>query len=210
MATKNYLSANNSKLKRAGIYAWGIPAYQASNGFRTCPGASACIAGCYAKQGFFVMPVVRQAQEDRLALSKKGWTFIDTIDDEIKRRKVSKLRVHDSGDFYSQRYLDAWLEIMRRNPRTKFYAYTKMIPLFDLLKFKGRMPDNFKVIYSFGGKFDSYIDKAKHAHAEVFDSALALKRARYSDASHDDTVAMRARKVGLIYHGANSRRWVTA
>lgn len=202
---KNFLSSNNSKLKRAGIYAWGIPAYQAADGFRTCPGAASCIAGCYAKQGFFVMPNVKAAQEARLALSKAP-EFVDTIDAEIKRRKVSTLRIHDSGDFYSLPYLVRWLEIMKRNPQTKFYAYTKMIPLFkNVWREFPCLPKNFKVVFSYGGRWDEEIDRKTDAHSVVFESAAALKRARYSDAHHDDTVAIRSRKVGLIYHGAKTK-----
>lgn len=201
---KNYLGSNNTKLKRAGIFNWGIPAYQASDGFRTCPAAGTCAVGCYAKQGFFNMPNVASALEERLALSKSP-LFVDTIDAELKRRKVDTLRVHDSGDFYSQAYLDRWFEVMRRNPAVKFYCYTKMVPLLERARKLGKLPKNFKVIYSYGGKFDQQIDRKAHAHSMVFGSAAALKKAGYADAHHDDTVAIRSRKVGLIYHGANSK-----
>ena len=40
------------------------------------------------------------------------------------------VRVHDSGDFFSQEYFDAWLEVARGRPRTRFYAYTKSLPFW--------------------------------------------------------------------------------
>jgi len=41
---------------------------------------------------------------------------------------AGNVRIHVGGDFYSQEYFDAWLEVARRRPRTLFYAYTKSLP----------------------------------------------------------------------------------
>lgn len=148
------------------------------------------------------MPSVKKGQEKRLELSFTE-DFSRVMDAEIKRRKVAVLRIHDSGDFYSRHYLEKWLEVIRLNPETQFYAYTKMIPLF-----KGRvLPKNFKVIYSFGGKWDALIRPALHAHSKVFSSMRELKKAKYADSTKDDSVAIRSRKVGLVYHGAKSKQW---
>ena len=38
------------------------------------------------------------------------------------------VRLHVSGDFFSQDYFDAWVEVARHRPRTLFYAYTKACP----------------------------------------------------------------------------------
>jgi hypothetical protein len=37
------------------------------------------------------------------------------------------VRVHTGGDFFSQRYFDAWLEVSRQRPQTTFYFYTKSL-----------------------------------------------------------------------------------
>lgn len=36
------------------------------------------------------------------------------------------VRLHDSGDFFSQDYLARWLDIIRAGTQTRFYCYTKM------------------------------------------------------------------------------------
>src|SRR5438067_13835352 len=37
------------------------------------------------------------------------------------------VRVHESGDFFSQAYFDAWLTVARLRPRTVIYGYTKSV-----------------------------------------------------------------------------------
>ena len=43
-------------------------------------------------------------------------------------------RIHASGEFYSQVYVDKWTEIVSMNPDITFYAYTKRIKTFDFTK----------------------------------------------------------------------------
>lgn len=193
-----YLSNQNSKLKKSGIFSWGIPAGD------TCPGKNTCAFGCYARQGFFVMPTVKRAQEKRLEFSKSP-DFVPNLIAEIKKRKVKILRIHDSGDFYSKVYLENWMAIIRACPEVQFYAYTKMVPFFQ----NKILPENFRVIFSFGGKWDHKIKPLIEPHSKVFSSTQELKKAKYSDASKDDTVALNSRKVGLVYHGAKSKQWLT-
>jgi hypothetical protein len=204
----NYLSFTNSKLKVDDIFTWGIPAGEPKTGIITCPNAGSCAKGCYAMQGFYVMPNVAKKQEERLALALSA-SFVDVIDAEIKARKVKRLRIHDSGDFFSVSYTNKWIEVMRRNPGVRFYAYTKMVTFF-----KARekvLPDNFHVIYSEGGKQDGKINLSVDRHSRVFPSIEQLKAAKYSDASKRDYVSLMGKKlVGLVYHGAPSRAWETA
>lgn len=202
MKHTTYLSTNE-KLKRSNIYSWGIPAYKSATGLTTCPGAKACIVGCYAKNGRYTMPNVKLAQEKRLALSLTD-SFVETIDAELKARKVSKLRIHDSGDFYSLEYLKKWIAIAEKNPQTFFYAYTKMHPILKFVK----LPGNFGIIKSFGGKWDDQIDVDTDRHSKVFTTIDALKIAGYADVTELDERAMGPNpKIGLVYHGAKSKTW---
>ncbi len=202
---KQYLSTN-TKLKRDGIYSFGIPAYKSASGMLTCPAAKNCIIGCYAKNGTYNFPSVKNAQEKRLELTKDTELFIAVIDMELRKRKVKILRIHDSGDFYSKAYLDAWLSIIELNPNIRFYAYTKMIPLF----LNKKLPANFTVIYSEGGKFDAMIDVSKDRHSRVFSDISELKQAKYADTTTNDINAIGDNKrIGLVYHGVNSKAWRT-
>jgi hypothetical protein len=203
---KNYLSRNAKMRKSSGppIYNWGIPAYQSRDGFRTCPWAGKCAIGCYARQAAYTWPKVVEAYEARLALSRSV-DFVTTIVAEIKRRKVVKVRIHDSGDFYSGEYRDKWFEIMRECGATEFYAYTKAIPLFRHVA----IPSNFKLVFSEGGKLDAWI-RPDMRHSRVFETEIELEASGYANASHDDAVALGPNpKIGLVYHGYKNRTWST-
>jgi lipocalin len=54
--------------------------------------------------------------------------FVEAMNMELMEASVS-IRVHVSGDFYSQEYLDKWFMIARNNPRQIFYGYTKSLSL---------------------------------------------------------------------------------
>lgn len=198
----NWLTQNSKVAKMTGVktYNWGIPAYKSVSGFKTCPNAAACAKGCYATMGAYRFSNVSKVFERRLELSQSP-EFVNTICAEIKRRKVRRLRIHDSGDFYSAKYFHDWLFIMHANPTVQFYAYTKMITLMKSV----RLPDNFKCIYSYGGKEDKLINRDTDRHSWVFASVEELQAAGYADAHIDDSVALGDNpKIGLAYHGVKS------
>lgn len=206
MKTYNWLTQNSKIAKMSGVktYNWGIPAYRAASGFATCPNAAACAKGCYATMGAYAFSNVAKVFEKRLALARDP-LFVGTIDSEIKRRDVERLRIHDSGDFFSHLYLENWLRIMRRNPSVEFYAYTKMVSLLKDYYGRGLIPSNFTVIYSYGGTEDKLIDRDTDRHSWVFPNLEELKAAGYADAHVDDSVALgENKKIGLVYHGAKS------
>lgn len=193
------LSFANTKLKRDGIASFSIPAG------KTCPGAGECAKGCYAMSGFFLMPSVQKAYEKNWAATKSD-TFVQDMSAEIVKTKAKVIRIHASGDFYSLAYLNKWLAIVQTNPSVRFYAYTKMIPLF-----RGRpLPANFTVIFSEGGKWDDQIDTATDRHARVFATMAALRRARYADVTTNDIKATgKNPRIGLVYHGGKAKAWTT-
>lgn len=210
MSIKNYLSQNSKIKKMTGVrtFNWGIPAFRSKDNFNTCPSAGICAKGCYAKQGTYIWSNVSQAFENRLILSKSN-QFIDTINAELKRRKVERLRIHDSGDFYNVRYTSKWLDIIKNNPHIQFYAYTKMVTMFKIgcADILSTLP-NLTIIYSYGGKEDDLIDPSVDRHSRVFDNLEELLTAGYVDASKNDANALTSNpKVGLIYHGAKSKKW---
>jgi hypothetical protein len=205
------LLKQNEKMKRSSgpkTFNFGISAFQTSDGFRTCPNAGACAKGCYARQGRFHMPNVKNAYESRTAITRME-SFVDLVQLEIDSKNPERIRIHDSGDFYSFDYLHRWMMIAEKNPDVRFYAYTKMISLTKKYDAKWEIPPNVTLIYSFGGKEDDLIDVAKDRHSRVFASRDELLAAGYADASVDDSVALgKKKKIGLIYHGANARRFL--
>jgi hypothetical protein len=192
------------KMSGPKTFNWGIPAYRAADGFKTCPNAAACAKGCYATQGAYLFSNVAKVFEKRLTLSQ-SFEFVQIIDAELKRRKVERLRIHDSGDFYNAEYLDKWITIIKANPGVQFYAYTKMVSLIKKYTASGLIPNNFKVIYSYGGTEDKLINRKVDRHSWVFSTMAELKRQGYADAHVNDAVALgKNSRIGLVYHGAKN------
>lgn len=99
--------------------------------------------------------------------------FINTELQKALTKSITKVRIHESGDFFSAEYLLAWLMVAHANPSIKFYCYSKNLPLFVGLN----LPDNFYFTASYGGKFDYLIDENVFPrYAKVFmteDDAVA-------------------------------------
>lgn len=215
--------SQNKKIKDSGdlhnlVINFGIPAYQSKTGLKTCPMAGICAKGCYATMGAYIWSNVASVYEERLALTlKPDFAAIAQLelDRYIKRAtKTSKqliVRIHDSGDFYNLDYINKWLRIINNNPSVKFYAYTKMVPIFKRLQSLGSIPDNFTLIYSFGGLSDNLIDVEKDRHSQVFSSLAELVASGYVDTTENDLNAIGVNnKIGLVYHGYKSKTWTTA
>lgn len=205
------LFQQNSKLKPDNIYNFSIPAYKAIvnvsgeyQEIKTCPNAGKCLNFCYASSGnYFFSNVIIAHHRNLNFVMNSPKEFIQTAIEEIQKRKIKILRIHDSGDFFSENYLNLWLEIIKENPMVQFYAYTKNIPLFR--KFQKEIPKNFTYIFSFGGTKDSEIDLKKDRHAKIFNSLETLKENNYQNVSKSDLKASmkRFRKVGLVIHGGH-------
>tara|TARA_E500000305_G_scaffold105663_1_gene103353 strand:- start:22 stop:438 length:417 start_codon:yes stop_codon:yes gene_type:complete len=137
--------------------------------------------------------------EKRLEITKTI-SFIPLMIAEIKKKKATYIRIHDSGDFYSPKYLNKWLEIARACKDVKFYAYTKSHNFFRSIE----LPNNFDIIFSEGSKLDSKLDKVNERHASIFESLNELKKQGYKNASDFDLYATKwhnkTNKVGLVYH----------
>ena len=196
------LLTRNSKIKKSKkrTFNFGIPAFKSASGMFTCPNAGACAKGCYALAGAYRFSNVAKTFEARLVVTLSN-DFVDAMLKEIDNCKAERIRIHDSGDFYSEEYLHRWLKIIKARPNVEFYAYTKMV---TMLKFH-ELPKNFTVIFSFGGTQDKLIDVTKDRHSLVFESVADLKRAGYADASNQDDIALgKNPRIGLVYHGTKN------
>jgi hypothetical protein len=200
------LLTQNSKLKKTSeelsvrVFNFGIPAYKSATGKLTCPMADECVAFCYAKKGAYIWKNVKPAFEFRYQLSKTD-KFIAKINAEIILKEPEYIRVHDSGDYYSKKYLNKWIDIANANPDVKFYSYTNCIKMLK----EARLPKNYDVIFSSSGKQVDLIDKTKDRHSTIFKTKSELLDNGYVDASKIDLLSTKwfsrdNNKIGLIYH----------
>ena len=109
------------------------------------------------------------------------------------------VRVHCSGDFFSQDYFDAWLEAARLRHRTLFYAYTKSLPYWTARL--GIIPSNLVLTASKGGQHDHLIEAHALRYAQVVYSE-AEAAALGLPIDHDDSHAMQPTgNFALLIHG---------
>lgn len=199
------LLTQNSKLKKTSqelgvrVFNFGLPAYKSQSGKLICPMADSCVKFCYARKGAYIWSNVKPAFEKRYELSKTD-DFVNKMYDEIVKKKPDYVRVHDSGDYYSRKYLSKWIDIALLFPEVKFYSYTNMVQLTKEVD----LPSNYDIIYSDSGKQTHLIDHQSDRYTKIFGSDEELDRAGYVNASKVDLYATKwfsnNKKVGLVYH----------
>lgn len=190
LLTQNSKLKKTSKINNARVFNFGIPAQD------TCIWAGECKKFCYASKGAYIWSNVKPAFQRRYEVTKQD-NFPQLILTEIVKKKATHIRIHDSGDFYSREYIQKWFKVMDTLPEVTFYAYTKSLPLFESVK----LPKNFILIKSEGGKRDDLINHKKDRHAKIFKTIEELLKAGYSNASDNDLIAIgKNKKIGLVIH----------
>jgi len=118
-------------------------------------------------------------------------------------KKFDIMRVHVGGDFFSQVYFDAWMEVARRRPEQHFYAYTKSLK-FWVARIDS-IPSNFALTASYGGKHDALIVEhglkcAEVVYSEEQADAMGL------EIDHDDYhAAFGKENFALLIHGTQPK-----
>ena len=109
------------------------------------------------------------------------------------------IRIHVSGDFFSQNYFDAWVEVAKQKPDVLFYGYTKAIPFW--INRLNDIPSNFSLTASLGGKRDDLVSKYNLKYAKVVYSPEEANTLGLL-IDHDDKLAMFAKEsFALLLHG---------
>jgi len=149
------------------VYEWNLPTGH------TCPSALECLVKVNRETGKFLnssnlyrcyaanaerWPSVRNYRWNNFEFAKKGFKLILPLE-------AKSIRIHASGDFFSQKYFDLWLEICRENPNVEFWAYTKSLNYW--VKRLQEIPSNLILTASYGGKFDHLIKEFNLKHTIV-------------------------------------------
>jgi hypothetical protein len=208
---KLFFGMGNAKLPLS-VATFSIPA-----GF-TCPFAKDCLSKanritgkitdgkhcryrCFAASQECVFPSLRRARWNNFNLLQKTNRLEDTAN-LIQRSLpfgIGIVRMHVSGDFYSEKYFLAWLNVAHNNPMVVFYAYTKALPFW--IKYKKHIPPNFRLTASTGGIHDYLIKKHKLKYADVVFSTEEARR-KGLELDHDDSHAMIGKEpFALLIHG---------
>jgi len=149
------------------VYEWNLP-----SGF-TCPFAMECLVKVDRHTGKFdnkskAYRCYSAMQERFPAVRNHRWANFDFLRDGGKPeipKKAEAVRIHMSGDFYSQDYFDMWLDICNENPKIEFWAYTKSLKYW--VKRINEIPDNLILTASKGGRNDNLIDEYNLKNVEI-------------------------------------------
>lgn len=167
---------------------------------------------CYAASAEVAYPNVRKARWRNYDLLRKfkgdingmAKLIVNSLNFyETKHPQIKLFRIHESGDFWSQEYFDAWLLAARARPDILFYAYTKALPLWQTRK--DDIPSNLRLIASEGGTHDDLIDKEQFRKAIIVqDQGEAIEKRLHIDAN-DFLAAFGDQDFALLIHGVQSK-----
>ena len=188
----------------------------------TCPGAKDCLSRadritgkikdgpdtefrCFAASAEAVYPSLRNMVWYNFELIKKAlkqgvWQCADLIQNSLPK-KFDVVRVHVGGDYFSEKYLQAWIEVAKWNPDKVFYSYSKSLHFMK----KYALPENLILTASRGGKYDELIDlhgwkEATVVYSEAEAAVLDL------EIDHDDShAAFGKENFALLLHGVQPK-----
>ena len=159
MTKKSILSFGNAKMP-ASVAIFNLLAIE------DCPNCETCKDTCYAKfrQGLPSIYAFRKRNSDMARNDTEGLYKI--LCQELSERLVARgtkpavkqVRIHEAGDFISAEYYTMWVNVAKRFPMLKFFAFTKC----DHLQwhFDNITADNLNIINStIDGKYRNYGSK---------------------------------------------------
>jgi hypothetical protein len=165
---------------------------------------------CYAASDEAKSPQVRAARHWNFELLRR-----ETEYEMFKRIQVSLpkkadiIRIHVSGDFFNQKYFNAWARIARLNPNRLFYAYTKSLRYW--IDYNPYMvPKNLKLTASWDHSNHLLIRQHKLKFAKV---VFTEEEAKILDLEidHDDSHAYKGDKsFALLLHGTQPKGTMAA
>lgn len=132
----------------------------------TCPFATdMCKHFCYAKKAEAAYPACKPSRLKHLEESKRAdfvIRMVYTIESYLLKPSYQKakkivVRIHESGDFYNQRYADKWVRIaehFKHDKRVVFMAYTKSLIYFGN---REQIPNNMVVRFSIWDDTPQYL-----------------------------------------------------
>ena len=199
----------------------------------TCPGANSCKAfvtlkddkrvlnrgseslfTCFAASEELRYPNVFKSRKYNYDLINsyvikkdlKGLTDLINQSIQANKKNITKVRIHESGDFFNIIYLKAWLNVARLNKDLKFYCYSKSLDFFlEVL-----LPNNFYMVASYGSRHDYLIDQGyftKYSKV-VFSEDEALRLGLKID--KDDSLCFGNKAFALLLHGMQEKNTASA
>ena len=192
----------------------------------SCPAANECLSKadrvtgkitdgvdmefrCFSATDEARSPNARNARWHNFELLRRESTatMVERIQQSLPKA-AQIVRIHVAGDFFNQKYFDAWCIVAGNNPDILFYAYTKSLNYWKASL--SNVPANLNLTASTGGKYDSIIDELGLKYSTVvYHPEEADKLGLEID--HDDSHAMYGTKpFALLLHGTQPAKSIAA
>lgn len=220
-------SFGNSKMVKLASYL-GVAKKQVSSfdipAGHTCPAASLCLSmadkvtgkitdgkdaqfRCYAASSEAAFKNTRLLRWHNFDLLKSLENSIDGMVELIENslpKNIRVVRVHSSGDFFHKNYFQAWVRVAKNHPEIHFFGYTKILNYVNADK-----SDNFRLVYSFGGKMDAKVSNEPVAYVvntPADGQALGLPVSCLDNPVDDFDYVMAGKSFALSLHGTQPKK----
>lgn len=195
-------NAGNSKLSNS-ILIFDLPA--GSDG--SCVDCSACEGTCYAKFAQVFYPSTKLFRDVNFELAKNyPETLFTLLEMQLSSTKNNVVRIHSSGDFYDEKYVDNWIELIHKFPKKRFYCYSKSPYILE----RENLPKNLNVISSFltinGKKYLNYgnmkyLTELQEKDPSIFLCPATTHKAWDGKCGKECKVCLTHNKIGFLLHG---------
>ena len=166
------------KTKKMPGKSYGISAKHCNIGMKLAKVENTVCEGCYGLRGFYNMPKVIKAQDERLHLMLNDPLWEDAQVVQIRILDMPYFRWFDDGDLQSVYNLERIVRVCERTPSIHHWLPTKEYQLVaEFLLKGGKIPENLSLRLS-GYKFDDPPPKFRYGHV--------LSQLQTSTATHLD------------------------
>ena len=180
------------------VYEWNLP-----TGW-TCPYSDKCLVkvdpetGKQDNRSSDYRCYASSAERFPSARKSRWLNYLQASKGEIPPlpKNAKAIRIHASGDFFSQPYFDQWMEYIRANPSVEFWAYTKSLRYW--VARKNDIPDNLSLNASYGGKEDHLIAMHGLSFAIVVQQAEEAEEMGLAICDNDDLARIKGLSFAMI------------
>lgn len=117
---------------------------------KSCLNSKSCENDCYALKAYKQYPSAMALWDFNFHLVQNDleqlYKRLDEQLAKIAKSKMRVVRIHQSGDFYSQEYIELWCKLAKKYTGIKFYGYTKVNNILDLTQLEKL--DNVSIVKS--------------------------------------------------------------
>lgn len=129
------MSKGNSKLDKS-LLIFDLTAVE------TCLNCSSCAKTCYARKSEMQYPATHNKRLINTHLARNApEELYDMLYNQLAKTTRKTVRIHSSGDFFSNEYVMLWQQLALAFPHIQFYGYSKVFGILEVLEGFAALPN---------------------------------------------------------------------